>query len=314
MEMIIDRTAIAQLDAEGLAALVSTLPDWPWPGEAVTMHRITSGLSNVNWRMVVGAETFFLKVPGIGTEAYISRDAAHSAALVAHATGVGPAVVYYDAVSGIEVSEFLQGYESSTQHSLSQPDTAVELMALYRRLHAGELLPITKTIFDMIDEHLAQVAAAGRPLRPWQQDVVDRWLPIQAAYIASGLDLVPGHNDMLPSNFMVSPDGPMMLIDYDYAANNDRYYEVGGIATLYLVEPEVRQAMLVAYFGEVTSRDVARASIAGLATAVKWGLWALLNSQARDFDFDFEKYGNTLFTQARHILDGPDIDTWVSEL
>ncbi len=314
MEMIIDRTAIARLDAEGLAALVPTLPAWPWPGEAVAMHRITSGLSNVNWRMVVGEETYFLKVPGIGTEAYISRDAAHSAALVAHATGVGPAVVYYDAGSGIEVSEFLQGYESSTQHSLSQPDTAVELMALYRRLNAGDLLPITKTIFDMIDEHLAQVATAGRVLRPWQQNVVDRWLPIQAAYIASGLDLVPGHNDMLPSNFMVSPDGPMMLIDYDYAANNDRYYEVGGIATLYLVEPEVRQAMLVAYFGEVTPRDVARASIAGLATAVKWGLWALLNSQARDFDFDFEKYGNTLLSQARHILDGPDIDGWVRAL
>lgn len=312
--MTADRTAIAQLDAAGLAALVPTLPDWPWPGQPVTMHRIASGLSNVNWRLELPDAEFFLKVPGIGTGAYISRDAAHSAALVAHATGVGPAVVYYDPDSGIEVSEFLQGYESSTQHSLSQPDTAVELMALYRRLHSGELLPITKTIFDMIDEHLAQVAEAGRSLRPWQRDVVDRWLPIQAAYIASGLDLVPGHNDMLPSNFMVSPDGPMKLIDYDYAANNDRYYEVGGITTLYMVEPEVRQAMLEAYFGEVTPRDVARASIGGLATAVKWGLWALLNSQARDFDFDFEKYGNTLLLQARTILDGPDIARWVSEL
>ena len=314
MEMTIDSIAIAQLDAEGLAAFVTDLPEWPWPGEAVVMHRITSGLSNVNWRMDVTGQTFFLKVPGIGTEAYISRDAAHSAALVAAAAGVGPGVVYYDIGTGIEVSEFLQGYVSSTQHSLSQPDTAVELMSLYRRLHAGELLPLTKTIFDMIDEHLAQVAAAGRQLRPWQQDVLDRWAPIQAAYIASGLELVPGHNDMLPSNFMVSPDGPMMLIDYDYAANNDRYYEVGGIATLYLVEPEVRDAMFAAYFGEVTPRDFARASVGGLATAVKWGLWALLNSQARDFDFDFEKYGNTLLSQARHILDGPDIDRWVGDL
>lgn len=314
MEMTIDRTAIAQLDAEGLAALVPTLPEWPWPGEPVVMQRITGGLSNVNWRMDVADQTFFLKVPGIGTEAYISRDAAHSAALVAAATGVGPAVTYYDGGTGIEVSEFLQGYVSSTQHSLSQPDTAVELMSLYRRLHAGELLPITKTIFDMIDEHLEQVSIAGRSLRPWQQDVIDRWAPIQSAYIASGLDLVPGHNDMLPSNFMVSADGPMMLIDYDYAANNDRYYEVGGIATLYLVEPEVREAMFAAYFGEVTPRDVARASISGLATAVKWGLWALLNSQARDFDFDFEKYGNTLLSQARHILDGPELQVWLRDL
>lgn len=307
---------IATMEAAELAAYVPTLPAWPWPGEPVEMHRISGGLSNVNWRLVLPGrgETFFLKVPGIGTEAYISRAAAHSAALVAAATGVGPGVVYFDPASGIEVSEFLDGYVSSTQHSLSQPDTAVELMGLYRRLHAGELLPVTKTIFDMIDEHLAQVAEVGRALRPWQQSVVDRWLPIQAAYVASGIDLVPGHNDMLPSNFMVSPDGPMMLIDYDYAANNDRYYEIGGIATLYLIEPEVRQAMLVAYFGEPTSRDTARASVCGVATAVKWGLWALLNSQARDFDFDFEKYGNTLLAQARHILDGPEIAGWISEL
>lgn len=306
----------AALDADELAAFVPTLPGWPWDGQDISMHRISGGLTNVNWRMHVASTStnFFLKVPGIGTEAFIDRNAANQAARVAAETGVGPGVVYFDPETGIEVTEFLEGYTSSTEASLGEPEAAMQLMAMYRSLHAGRLLPVTKTIFDMIDEHLEQVKEIDRSLRPWQRSLVERWAPVQAAYLSSGLDLVPGHNDMLPSNFMVKDGAPMMLIDYDYAANNERSYEVGGITSLYLIDPDLRHAMLEEYHGTVTAQLEARAWVAGIATDVKWGLWALLNSQQRDFDFDFEKYGNARLLHGLQLMNDPRLEEWVSAL
>lgn len=307
----------AELTAEQLPAYVRTLPGWPWPDGDLQFHRITSGLTNVNWRMVDASTgtTYFFKVPGPGTRAFIDRAVAAHAAQVAAAGGIGPAVLYVDDESGIEVSEFLDGYVSSTQQSLSNEESGRQLMSLYRRLHTGAPLPVTKTVFDMIDEHLEQIRAAGRVLRPWQTELVERWLPVQTAYIAAGLEIVPGHNDMLPSNYMVKDGAPMQLIDYDYAANNERAYEPGGIITLYLLDDAVRESLLAEYYGEVTDRERARALVAGIATAMKWGLWALLNAHVRATgDFDFERYGTVMLSHAQLLLAEHDLDRLVAAL
>lgn len=300
----------ADLDPEALADLVATLPGWPWAGGRVRLTRISSGLTNVNWRMTDAAGTdHFLKVPGRGTRAYIDRAVASVAASVAAANGVGPAVEYFDDVTGIEVTVFLDGYRSATPAELGTREGGVRLMELYRRLHAGALLPVTKTIFDMIDEHLDQVAASDRVLRRWQQDVVDRWRTVQDAYLDAGVELVPGHNDMLPSNYMLKEGEEMQLIDYDYAANTERAYEPGGIITLYLVDDDVREAMLRAYYGsDVSERDRARVRACGIATAVKWGLWGLVNATVRPTeDFDFERYGCMHLMHAAQLLRETDL-------
>jgi thiamine kinase-like enzyme len=301
----------ADLDPQALADLVATLPGWPWADGRVRLDRISSGLTNVNWRMTDAAGTHhFLKVPGRGTRAFIDRFVASVAASVAAANGVGPAVEYFDDGTGIEVTAFLEGYRSATAAELGTREGGVRLMTLYRRLHAGELLPVTKTVFDMIDEHLAQVAASPRTLRGWQQDVVDRWRTVQDAYLAAGVELVPGHNDMLPSNYMLKEGEEMQLIDYDYAANTERAYEPGGIITLYLVDDDVREAMLHAYYGPgVSDRDRARVRACGIATAVKWGLWGLVNAGVRPTeDFDFERYGCMHLMHAAQLLAETDLD------
>lgn len=315
--MTVTNQDAARLGADDLPGYVDRLPDWPWRGRPVTFTRITSGLTNVNWRMTeMGSGTnYFFKVPGEGTRRFIDRKVANIAASVAAENGVSPQVLYFDEESGVEVTEFLEGYTSSSLYTLGTLERGTQLMTLYRRLHEGLPLPVTKTIFDMIDEHIAQVEASGRVLRPWQAELIDEWLPVQQAYLAAGVDLVPGHNDMLPSNYMVKEGAEMMLIDYDYAANTERAYEPGGIMTLYLLDDAVREAMLEAYFGEVTERDRARVKVCGIATDVKWGLWGLVNATVRGTeDFDFEKYGTMLLMHARQLMTELDMEALVEAL
>jgi thiamine kinase-like enzyme len=289
------------LDAETLALEVQLLPGWPF-GDEITLERISSGTTNVNWRMRAGASLHFLKVPGQGAEAFVDRRVAHEAALVAARAGVGPAVLYFDDATGIEVSEFLDGYRSSESPDLVSTSGSLEVMRLYRQLHAGSLLSTTKTLFDMIDEHQMQIHESGRSLQPYQREVQERWRPIQERYVAAGLELVPGHNDPNPPNFMVKYGAPMMLIDFDYAANTDRYYELGAYLTIFGFSDEVRRALFREYAGEPSEGQLARLYLSGVGTLVKWGHWALYNSVVRDTDFDYEKYGAGMLLGALTML------------
>lgn len=45
---------------------------------------------------------------------FIDRVAANEAARNAHAMGIAPEVVFFDAQDGLEVSEFLEGYRACT--------------------------------------------------------------------------------------------------------------------------------------------------------------------------------------------------------
>lgn len=309
-----DPSSFGALD---LPAFLRGLPAWPWPEPGMVLSRINSGLTNVNWRMTAPTGVnYFLKVPGLGTRTFIDRAVANTAASMAAERGIAPRVLYYDDVSGVEVSEFLEGYRSGSVNDLGSVENGIRLMQLYRTLHDGPLLPLTKTIFDMLDEHVAQIDASPRRLLAWQQSVVDTWMPVQNAFIAGGIDLVPGHNDMLPSNYMLKDGEDIKLIDYDYAANTERAYEPGGILTLYPLTDDVREAMLVSYFGaDVTARDRARVTACGIATCVKWGLWGLVNATARPTEaFDFERYGCMHLMNAAVLLADMDLDELVEIL
>jgi thiamine kinase-like enzyme len=307
---------IAQdLAGEKLTTLLRRLENWPWPDADLRVTRIQAGFTNVNWMLDIDGVRHFLKVPGTGTEAYIERTESHNGAMAAFEAGIGPEVLYFEPDSGIEVSVFLEGYTSLLDSQLRDPGVIESIAGIYRELHGRPLLSNTRTVFDMIDGHLEHLGEIGRPLRPYQSDVIRRWLPIQKRYIDAGLDLVPGHNDMLTSNYMVAEGRPMKLVDYDFAANTDRWYELGGVFALSNLEPKYRHQALVAYLGEEPTPEVlARVHLSSVATYVTWGLWALVNSSTRDSDTDYEKYGAGNLIAAAWALDRDETEAAVRAL
>ena len=58
-----------------LEAIIARVP--PWRGQTLRYEPVQGGISNVNWRIWVGDtdRSFFLKVPGKGTEMFIDRAA-----------------------------------------------------------------------------------------------------------------------------------------------------------------------------------------------------------------------------------------------
>jgi thiamine kinase-like enzyme len=289
----------------------------PWQGKHIDYAPVLGGLQNSNWRITVeGTDTrYFLKIPGAGSDTFIDRVLANEAARRAGEKGIGAELVHFDPDSGVEVIEFLEGYRACTNGDFKDVAIPHQIIDIYRVLHEGELLTVTKTMFDMIDEHLAQVGELGVRLPDDAELILGEYRTAKSALLASGLDLAACHNDPMPGNFLVADDKPMKLVDYEFASNNERAYELA-LLTTEMFYTEARTIELVEdFYGRTDFSLLARVQVCGALADTKWGLWACVNQQlSSSWDFDYHKYGCWKLMRARLKMSDPRWPFWLKAL
>jgi thiamine kinase-like enzyme len=302
----------ASTDPEkAVEAVIRRVPRWR--GKDVRYAMVVGGLSNSNWRVAVEGETreFFIKVPGAGTEKFIDRTAANAAGRQAYELGVGPEVVLFDAGDGVEISEYLDGYRACTNADFSTPAIQHGVIELYRKFNAGSKLPLDKTVLDMIEEHFDQARQLDADLPEDFDWLLRRYGEAKAALVASGLEIVPCFNDPMPGNFLVKPGAPMRLVDYEFASNNERAYELGVfVGEMFFSEAKTLE-LVEAYYGAATPPIVARVNIARALADIQWATWAIVNRKLSNWDFDYQKYGVWKYMRARSMIQDPRWESWL---
>lgn len=299
---------------KSLEAAIARVP--AWTGRAASYVPLVGGLMNGNFRVAIegDARRYFVKVPGAGSEKFIDRKAAHAAATNAHRMGIGPEVVSFDPETGVEAFEFLEGYRACTNADFRNEQIQLEVIDLYKAFNSGPPLPLTKTVFDMIDEHFAQARELGSHLPsdfPWLER---RYEEAKAAMTASGLDLAPCFNDPMPGNFLQKPGAPMKLVDCEFTSNNERAYELG-VFIGEMFYPEDRSLELIErYYGNAKPSTVARVNVARMLADIKWASWAIVNRKLSSWDFDYQKYGAWKYMRARSMLFDPRWEAWLRKL
>lgn len=280
-----------------------------WQGQTVTAKPMSGGLTNENWKVIDAQGTpFFLKVPGQGT-GFIDRSNVDAGTLRASDLGIGAAVYEFDPDSGVEITEFLDGWCTCTTTSLRTQEEGLWAMDIYRKLHGGEQFANTNTLFDQIDLHLDQLQEHSIDVPSWVHGLIDEYRDVKARFLASGLDIVPCHNDPMPGNFMVK-DHQMRIIDFDFCGNNEESCEVALFIAEMFYDDEDMLPLLEEYFGAVDERHLARVRAARVIGDIKWGLWGIINSVVRTVQFDYWKYGIWKLMRAytyKNQLDWPKV-------
>jgi len=307
------------VDERNLEQAVGRVPGWQ--GRAVSYAALVGGIMNQNWIVEVDGEPrrYFVKVPGAGSETFIDRVAANEAGRNAHALGLAPEVVFFDPADGLEIHEFLEGYRACTTSDFADPSIQSDVLGVYRTLHGGPQLGLTKTIFDMIEEQIDQGRALGSHFPPDMKWIEHRYAQAKAAFLASGLDLVPCFNDPMPGNFLISNDPagspkPMRLIDYEFASNNERSYELGVLFAEMFFDEQLTLGLVEQYYGTVRPDLVARVIVNRALADTKWACWAVVNRKLNGWDFDYQKYGIWKYMRARDLMLDPRWDSWLRTL
>jgi thiamine kinase-like enzyme len=279
---------------------------------------LTGGLNNSNWILEVEQQHFFVKIFGAGTEQFIDRQLSCQALTMANTLHIAPQLVYFDADLKTEVTEFLLGYRATLSSDYFRADFLAAVMQIYKRLHHAPRLGSDKTVFEMTDEHIAQGDALGA-IRPVDfAQLLQHYQQAKQAFFASGLDLVPCHNDPMPGNFMVKMHQDqivdMKLIDFEFASNNERAYELGVFLGEVFVDEAQSLELIEDYYGHVKAQTVARIFVARAIADIKWGSWALQQRQLSDWDFDYQKYGLWKYARARMLFQDPRWQTWLHQI
>lgn len=307
---------MGEMEEQRVLDAIDSVPNWN--SETIQREPLIGGLQNSNWLIEKDGEQFVMKIPGIGTDAFIDRKLSHQCAVRAHGLGISPEIIFFSPETGVEVSRYLSTYRASTNADFGRKDFQRAVVDLYATFNQGELLSTTKDVFEMVDEHIRhgdELGVLRPPDFPWLHQQYNR---ARQAFFASGLDLAPCHNDPMPGNFLVNLKDDelidMKLIDFEFSSNNERAYEVGVFfGEVFLDEDEMLE-LIQRYYGHVNAEVVARVWVARAVADMKWGSWAVLQRKLSDWDFDYQKYGVWKFARARKLFNDPRWNDWLAKI
>jgi thiamine kinase-like enzyme len=288
----------------------------PWKGRIKHYSQVGGGISNANWRVWIDGEpgSFFVKIPGRGTEMFIDRAVALEASHRAYSIGVGPKIHTYDTPPGVEVANFIEGRRTASNRDFLIPSVRASVVDVYRTLHASGPLSLTKTVFDMIYEHVSQIDQLSARMPDGVNAALLACRLARSRITAAGLDLVPSFNDPMPGNFLLDDANTLVLIDYEYASNNDRCYDLAAWSAEMFFSEAVEREIIELYFGYFDQRRFHRLQVYKAMADTKWALWAMVQNSVSALDFDFYKYGIWKLMRAQSVIDDPRWPTFIAEL
>jgi len=279
-------------------------------GSPRTVEELSGGLTNQNLKVTTPAGEYVVRLARSDSSLLgIDRDAESYNTKAAEASGAGAPFVDYRPDLGVLVIGFVGG-RSYVNEDLRTPGTIPRLAAAIRMLHSG---PRFSTDFDMFvrqPTYLRTCVTKGFPIPADYVSYGADFLRIQGALASRPLPTVPCNNDLLAGNIVDDGDR-IWLIDYDYAGNNDAYFELGNSWTECELDDDQLAELVTAYVGHEDSALIARARLQATVSRYGWSLWGFIQAATNDDDFDFHGWGQERFDKAVADFRSPQFSAWL---
>lgn len=267
------------------ATLFDQVPGWA--GLKRSVETLEGGITNRNYRVLVGGRAFVVRVPAEnGALLGIDRQVELQASRHAAAAGVGPEVVAFLEPFGVLVTRFVEGRPVSDA-AVHLPETLRRIAESLRRIHGAGPVPASFSAFRIVETYAKTAVAHGVEL-PAAFAGASRL----AAEIESAIPVEPPclcHNDLLNANFI--DDGvTIRIVDWEYAAMGDRFFDLANFAVNHQLVEDEEEHLLAAYFGEVRPAHFARLRLMRLMSDFRESMWGVVQQGISELDVDFRAY------------------------
>lgn len=272
-----------------------------WRGK-IDAEPLGGGITNVNFVVQDAEKRVVVRIGDDIPVHQILRFNELAASRAAHAAGISPAVLYHE--PGALVIDFIHGRTLSAA-DLQMPATLQAALALVTRAHRdiprylrGPVLVFW--VFHVLRDYAATLTDAASRHAPLLPRLLRDCARLEQA--TGPVDMVFGHNDLLPANFI--DDGTRLwLLDWDYAGWGSPLFDLGGLAANNGLSPEQEADLLAAYFGRTPDASLwlsYRAMKA--ASALREAMWSMVQEIHSDLDFDYAAYTATNLETYRAAL------------
>lgn len=251
---------------------VKALPIWTGSVKPVSLK---GGLSNESFTVENAGRKYVVRLGQDFPVHHVFRDRERMVSKAAELAGLAPELVH--AEPGIMVFAFI---DARTFREADVQGDIGRVAELVRRFHKEMPLHVSGPsalfwVFHVIRDYARTLETGKSRMQPHLQRFLALSEEFEDAQIP--LPVVFGHNDLLPGNFL--DDGERLwLIDFEYAAFSTAMFDLAGIASNALFDPEQDKALLSAYFGRAPSEQLIRSHAAmKCASLLREAMWSMVS-------------------------------------
>lgn len=275
------------------------------------VYPLKQGLTNLSCHFATDDGEWVYRHPGVGTELIVDREAEREALQTARLLGLDRTFVFENPRRGWKVSKFVTDAKNLDSHDDTQLARAMQMA---RELHeSGAAVGRSFSFYEEGKGYERAILDRGRI------DVPDYWEMEAWATELNGLLLADGgapvlcHNDFFGLNFLVSRDGHVDLIDWEYAGMSDYANDFGTFCVCEQLSKEEMARALAHYFGRTPTdaewrHNLGQVGMAGWC----WYAWALLKEaegeDVGEWSHIYYRYGKRYLKRALDLYRAAEQD------
>ena len=243
--------------------------------EDITDFRtVNEGLTNTSFIFQIAGIDYIYRHPGDGTESIINRRNEKTSLIKAREFGIDPTYIYMDVIEGWKISKYVNEFREPNYDDF---EDSKKILTVLQKLHAipvevdyglnpwEDALAIERLLKEKnvhcFDEH---------------EELKQKIKQLYQKTLGDGVQKCFCHGDTYKPNWMIKPDGEVILIDWEYSGYSDPGIDVGYYIVDAMYESDTAKRFIREYLGDCWSEKREFHYMAYVAIiAYYWFVWAM---------------------------------------
>lgn len=193
--------------------------------DIVDFRRINIGMTNTSFIFKINGIDYIYRHPGDGTEKIIVRSNERTSLEKAKEADIDPTYIYMNVEEGWKISKFVKSFREPDYGNFADSQ---KILSVLRNLHASSICVdygmkpwedslAMEQLLKNTDPHCFD------KFETLKQQVGDLYMRT----LGDGIEKCFCHGDTYKPNWMIEPDGHVILIDWEYSGMSDPGIDVG---------------------------------------------------------------------------------------
>ncbi|MFA5036591.1 MAG: choline/ethanolamine kinase family protein [Candidatus Izemoplasmatales bacterium] len=187
------------------------------------VDRLKGGMSNSNYVVKAGGKFYTFRIPGKNAFVFVNRSVEEEILTLISPLGIdGNLLLQLNQETGYKISKYVAGTPLMIDNPAAYYEEVSEIL---HTLHGSGLIAKNDYApFIRLKYFEELVEKAGIVHFDTYYDIRDRFLKFKP--FLANWPLMLCHNDSQPSNFIITPEGRLLLVDWEFGGNNDPLYDI----------------------------------------------------------------------------------------
>ena len=273
--------------------------------EEIKVEVMSGGVTNKNYKLIIGNKKYAIRIAGAGTENYIDRKKEFGNVSKMAEIGIAPKIYFSDIDTGFQISEFIEG-KTLTGEDIRKSSSLLKAVAnIMRRCHKSgvvfdsEFNPINKININL---NILTEKNYNDYFPEWE-NMKEYFNKISEQLRKKKIELCPCHNDTLAGNF-IGDENCLKMIDWEYSGMNDPFYDLACFSMENKLDTLMENKLLQEYGNDtITNEMYLRFFENKFLTAFYWSVWSCLQiAYGKDKEF-YYAYGMERYQYLSQCID-----------